>query len=296
MIDLIRLYSTRQSEFEGVLCDINNEFPYVLASHDYHTGEFHYPIKTAVKNFNLHVSAKRFQMWGSIHKYFNLVNGDGNQNHNDFSYSNLKFSIERLLTRIPLLGQCSLTQLEFGFNIKIDELPSSFIKNKVHLYEFKTHKEFTHKKNHILKRFYKENYEIKIYSKSEQYGIQDKNILRVEIKFTNSKEFRKLGIYWLEDLLDKNNLEKLFTLLKTEIGKLIIVDTQLDGISKYKSSQLQQYVNSDFWRAIPKRAKKRKYYRHRDNCIALLNESKINEDKMQILALIDAKFQQLINS
>src|SRR5699024_10959825 len=101
----------------------------------------------------------------------------------------------------------------------------------------------------VYKEFEKGNYRLKIYNKGRQQCKNLENILRIEIKLLDKRDFNKNGIYVLSDLENKDNLhflyDKLFTLVKS---RLMCVDN-IEGrnFTNYKKTKLYKYCSPKFW-------------------------------------------------
>lgn len=65
-------------------------------------------------NIQLKVKRNSIEVKNSLHKFFNLLNDKGNQNYNDFSYTNLVEAIETLARNIKGLNHYGLEVHRFG--------------------------------------------------------------------------------------------------------------------------------------------------------------------------------------
>ncbi|MDL2303079.1 hypothetical protein LJC28_01660 [Dysgonomonas sp. OttesenSCG-928-D17] len=132
---------------------------------------------------------------GSLHKFKN----NGVHNADDFEYSDLKQVIEDLYNELGINPSCAaIKSLEIGINIKLPYNPLMFIDSIV-----KHGRKLPEVGDTGVKIPYQQ-YEIKIYSKSQQNQIfRNGNILRFEVKFKKMCKARKeLGkVEYLEDLL-----------------------------------------------------------------------------------------------
>jgi hypothetical protein len=140
---------------------------------------------------------------GSLHKFYN----DGKHNFDDFDLPKLKRAIYDLHEQFGVdINSARLTNLEIGINIITDFNPSEFLNSLI----FHRGKPFTRQigKKKDYTECEHEQFYIKIYNKSLQYGLS-KNILRIEVKFRKMEIPNRLGIHVLSDLLDVSKIKKL---------------------------------------------------------------------------------------
>ena len=263
MIDFIKLYWTDKSLLEPFVCNEAN-FSSLIKSIDWHTSEICYPYRTELKNMKVSVCEKTGNVQNSLHMLHNVLERKGNQNHNDFTYSLLCETIEYINQKLPDINNAKITQLEFGLNIQTDIPAEYIIQRNVLMHKYKG---YNHNKQYFgngeLKQFDHTNYAIKIYDKAKQFDL-DQNILRLELKFRNSKDFHDLGIFKVNDLKDKAKLTELFKLLLQRFEELTIID-ELDSSIELSHEDLQRfslYRNSNYWtedlRNTPRQIKSRK--------------------------------------
>lgn len=132
---------------------------------------------------------------GSLHKFKN----NGEHNADDFEYSDLEQAIEDLYNELGINpSHAAIKSLEIGINIKLPYNPLMFIDSIV------KHGRKLPEVDNIGVKIPYQQYEIKIYSKSQQDRIfHNENILRCEVKFKKMcKAKKELGkVECLEDLL-----------------------------------------------------------------------------------------------
>lgn len=294
MIDFIKLLWRNKSAYEGFL--LREEiFPDLDASVKYHTGVIEYPYRSNLGHFNVGVSTNQGYLKNSIHKDYNNRVLGREQNYSDFSYFNLCESIDYLDKTVPCLSESRLTQLEFGFNIDMGDVNvTDFINNQVLMKNYKPH--------HILKTFngagtFKQfnnyNYCIKIYDKGKQFNL---NILRFEIRFSNSVEFNKLDIYQLKHLKNKNKLRGLLCVLLMRFDEMMIVNNiPVEDIYNNDLHKISQFKSSDYWNELLKNRSRTQISRKKKECEELFENNGVWESKKTLRTKIIEKFLRLIN-
>lgn len=293
MVDFIKVIYKDKSTVESLIYnpDIFKELEVIL---DYHTGEIKYPYRAKLDIMDIAVSKNRFTIKNSIHKLYNSLSGYGNQNYNDFGYSNLCYAIDYLKEKITGIGAIRLSNLEFGLNIIVPKSAEDLIKYNIYMHQlkgFNHDKEFKGKGK--LKEFVHSNYSIKIYDKAKQFGLTE-NILRFEIKFTKSIEFNKLGVYNLKDLKNKNNLNRLFDYLLKRFDELTIID-DYSHLTIEEKTTIEAYSNFIHWEKLT-RANRNKKSKEKKEFNKLLVNHNLLTLKKELRVLLQKKFSELINN
>lgn len=162
------------------------------------------------KCFEIVKYRSHIELSGSIHKYYNMINSKGEQNHNDFSREDFCKALERLEIELGIpVAEFPLIQLEFGVNIRPDFIVKDFLQENVLAYDYKPHS-VGKDKGHFgfIKEFETTQFWAKIYDKGSQYQLESQ-VLRVELKYKLSAYLRRLGIGSLNDLKNTSKWENL---------------------------------------------------------------------------------------
>lgn len=247
---------------------------------------------------------------GSLHKFFN----DGLHNYNDFNFSDLVRTINRLQELFSINpAKVYLENLEFGVNIILPFTPDKVINSLViHKGEpFKTvASKYTGGKGSAVECVHG-NYIIKIYDKGTQYD-QNQNILRIEIKAIKMAyfQFYKIPIETLADLLKTDNLQGLSRLLLKMVNDCLFVDPSLlfqENINEPDKLILARGSNANYWNQLKPKSKNfekgnkdpdynrthKKYYKELGRFENLLNKYESNL-KTQIVKLTGDKLTDLL--
>ena len=116
MIDFIKIHYRDKSDFESFVL-MEGNFENVYGQVDAHTGEIGYPYKTKFETMDYVVSQKTGYIKNSLHKFYNNAVYGQDQNHNDFTYSNLKHSINHLRRKMVDLDCPKYKQISSRVNI-----------------------------------------------------------------------------------------------------------------------------------------------------------------------------------
>ena len=297
MVDFIKLYWNDKSRLEPFVTDKTN-FEVLYSVLEEHTGEISYPKKTKIENMLVVVCKNSAYVKNSIHKLYNLLQNKSEHNHNEFNYSNLIWTIDKLSSQLTDLSSAVVTQLEFGFNITTEIPAEVIIENSVLMYDYKgyNHDKEYHGKGK-LKQFDRSTYLIKVYDKAKQYGLEE-NILRFELKLFRRNGIKNLGIIHLDDLKDKTLLKNLFDLTLKRFDDMIIIDsiTESNNISLMDQKSLGNYLNPNFWHNKFEKVHPEARARHKRKFNALLIKYDLLKLKETLRSALIEKFKVLINN
>lgn len=301
MIDFIKIYYSDKKSFEAYILEEGN-FKDVYQQVETHTGDILYPLRTKFENMDYVVSEKSGYIKNSLHKFYNHILYDEDQNFNDFTYSSLCHSIDHLSSKMTDIRNTGITQLEVGLNINTPIPAEKIIRKNILMHNYSG---FNHNKKYYgqgeLKQFDHSTYFIKIYDKAKQYRREfnlTENILRFELKIIKARDFQELGIFNLYDLKDKSKLRRLFKLLIDRFDELTITD----DISNYEQfngndgQNLLKYQNPRFWEDLSENNKRQTKSRYKKDFERILNEYNLLKTKQSLRALLVKKFINLMNN
>lgn len=295
MIDFIKLYWNDKDRLQSYVLSEGN-FDEVNMVLEKHSGQIKYPYTTHFTGMKVGLTQKSGYVKNSLHKSYNILKTGIEHNFNDFTYSSICEEIDYLGSKLVDLDKSRITQLEFGLNILID-IPAEFlIRRNILMHKLKgaNHNRQYYGKGE-LKQFDYYNYVLKIYDKAKQYGL-NANMLRLEVKFTKSKDFQALGIFNIKDLNDKLKLRKLFLLLLERFDELTIIDDYLDSWLTLKDlNTLKRYVNPSYWEVDLIDKTRQTKLRHKKKFEAILNKYNLLKTKSILRSLLIQKFIYLIN-
>lgn len=294
MIDNIKMNASDKYRLENHI--VKKKVIQLVSPFDIETGEImEYPKRGKDLNLEISLTKNYSYIKGSLHKYHNMKNDKGEQNYDDFRYSDVKEEILGLITKYEIEDSNYLTNLEFGFNLTVEKNPQVIIDNNLLMYNFKApNKNLKFSGRGDYKEFQITGHCIKLYSKSKQFK-QESNILRIELKITNKLYLRKMGIFKLEDLLNKDILRGLYVDLKSKIEKLVIIDG-FDGkkIPENDQNRLNEYTNPNYWIRIKVTKSYKQIARLKKDFKILVIKYNLLETKTEILNKIESKFLELL--
>ena len=294
MIDNIKIFATEKQRLENHI--VNNGVIQLVSPFNIETGEImEYPKRG--KDFNLDISLTKQSSYikGSLHKYHNIRNDKGDQNYDDFSYPDIVSEVKDLLVKYDLDDSNYLTNLEFGLNIVVIKDPQLIIDNNVLMNNCKApNKNLKFSGRGDYKEFHTDSHWIKVYNKSKPFKL-DSNILRLELKMIKKVYINKLGVFKLEDLLNKNTLRRLYVDLKSKIEGLVIVD-EFEGktIPVEHLNRLNEYINPNYWIRLKSSKTSNQIYKLKKDFKLLLDKYQLLETKKEILIKMGIKFLELL--
>ena len=221
----------------------------------------------------------RTTIQGSLHKFWNL----GAHNYNDFNFSAFSDVLDTLKKDFGIQPeQCILNCLEVGINVT-PPIPTNDILDYCFLHKTKP---FEYQKNSDegkYKQCEHSHYFIKLYNKALHYRKQgfdiESEIMRFEIKYKKMERVNNLGIYTLNDILNKG-----FGIFKNELltewQNILFYDTTIVSNSK----RLTNHKNPLYWSDLVSKPTKSNYYKHRGFLKDLTIKS--SENRHQILTEI----------
>jgi hypothetical protein len=294
MIDFVKFLVLDRHSFENHIVktkviDLNTKF-------NQSTGEVEeYPKRGKDGNLNLAITLNTASISGSIHKYHNEKSKKVCQNFDDFYFSQIEKQIWGLIKKYKIENSTSITNLEFGFNLAVEKDPQIILDSNILMNNFKApNKNLKFSGKGDLKEFQMTDYSIKIYNKSKQYNL-DTNILRVELKITLKRFLKKLGIFKLEDLLNKEAFLWLFEALRDKFEGLIIVDEFQDKIMlETDKDKLNKYSNPNYWISIKSTKSPKQIIRLKKDFEFLLEKHNLLKTKNDILVKLENKFFELM--
>lgn len=294
MIDNIKIFASEKQRLENHI--VNNGVIQLVSSFDIGTSEImEYPKRG--RDYNLEVSLTKQSSYikGSLHKHHNIRNNKGDQNYDDFSYPDIVSEVKDLLVKYELGDSNYLTNLEFGLNIVVNKDPQLIIDNNVLMNNCKApNKNLKFSGRGDYKEFHTDSHWIKVYNKSKPFK-QDCYILRLELKMIKKVYINKLGVFKLEDLVDKNNLRRLYFDLKSKIEGLVIVD-EFEGktIPLQHLNRLNEYMNPNYWLRLKSSKTSNQIYKLKKDFKLLLEKYQLLETKKEILLKMEIKFLELL--
>ena len=195
-------------------------------------------------DFIYYYESKRLCFSGSLHVFYNAINGDGEHNNNDFGIDQF-YSV--LSTFESLWGikpyNIHISQLEWGYNIKHPYSSDSIIQGCI-MHKNVPFKDTFTKTDGTYYVSSKCHYQIKIYNKALQHKINSKQILRIERKQTNYSIYcRKYGIgQSLQDLIDSNFIGLMDNLIENW-NEIVFFDHTITSTN----NRITKYNNPVFW-------------------------------------------------
>lgn len=231
---------------------------------------------------------------GSLHKHWNIINGRGDHNHNDFTLLDLTGVILDLCECFNLFpGTCIIENFEFGVNmippIPVNEILRSVINHKGKPFN----RQFSQKMNFMECEH--RQYYLKLYDKGLQFGRG--NILRFEIKTRKMEIVKIANIETLLDLSKPDNMNRLGTILTGNFSDILFYDYTIPetGINARERLILTQGQNPLFWQEYQK-TNPDNYFKKRNRFKDLVKKFG-NQDIQEIaFPLIGQKWNELLTS
>ena len=243
-IDLKRLYNLPQLEFKTEVSEKTG----VLSTK--HTAYYHF-CKIVIYDSGLILFS------GSIHKLYNSIKNQKAPNYNEKQKETYKgfngnqFTISQILevrTHLEVLFDCEPQQMqfqniEFGVNTQPNFEPKLFLKGLL----YHNGKNFEYRFENNFAQVEHQQYFIKIYNKSGQFGIS-KHTVRVELKVTKAEYLKNLNIKTFEDI-NQRTLENALKSLLKRFDEVVYYDYTINkkNFTKRQKETLNNYSNPRYW-------------------------------------------------
>ena len=297
MQDNIRIFFKDKIKFESIIkksrsfnCTVNSE------DIEKESSKINiYPIKGQIGSMTYFINENSAYLENSIHKYHNNLTMEKDINYNDFSYCNLTQTLDDLRNQIPEYDflDTKITNLEFGFNIKIDRSVKDLIGKNILLHDFKPHYFFNDKNRFVMKKFKIGNRMLKIYDKGRQNNLPYE-LLRIELKYnTKQLNHKKIGIFNFFDLYDPYKNYLLFKDFLEVYEKLIIVDYRFEeNLTENEIANLGNKLEYTYWKDRTDISDSAKY-RNKKKFLKYLPDKNLNKNFVYLKNKILEKFNLL---
>jgi hypothetical protein len=212
-----------------------------------------------------------------------------------FTYTDLREEIIGLCMALHLSpSQCTIRNIEVSVNVNLPYSASEYCMNSLLSYKGEPFIAYDKTKGKSLGVVCKmEQYWVKVYSKSLQYGLPS-HLLRVEVKIKRMQKIADYSIKTLSDLMIKSRVMPLLTLVLKSWNNILVFDLAcIDSLSlKRRDRELLLCGRSRDWKAQLKNPKlydkKRSKFR---NLVKLYGVGSQSE----IASLLEKQWHFLIN-
>lgn len=220
-----------------------------------HTGEQVDDVRRASfrgMNMELKPAATGYRLTinGSLHKYYN----GGNHNANEFPFTDLQYAVNSLSAAIGIEpANMELHGIEIGINVPLPFTPLRVLNNAV-CYKNKPFRPI-HKRNKrkgLICCLY--DYDVKLYDKAEQSGIDCGYLLRIEVKVNKMRYLQGYGLATLEDLIALSKIYPLVQVLTHVLDSIIWTDSEVD-LHRMNNREQKQWLylsNPTSWEGMNK--------------------------------------------
>ena len=228
---------------------------------------------------------------GSIHK--NHFNGS---NFEDFSHSMLVYQIKKLIAIKGIdKDKMFLRNLEVGINIQVSFKTIDYLSENILIYKGKPFNYYDYDKKGVSIGYYRDlpkQFMVKIYDKSLQNNLPF-NLLRYEIKYFKMQTINQKGIYYLSDLCNKSNLEKLHRQILTKFDYILLNEKPKKRLNKTRNAYYLKVSSPRFWEKLSK-AKNNVQFQNERRKFEAFKSKYCSNIKNTLKSSMEAKFEELI--
>lgn len=244
---------------------------------------------------NLKTKFSTINITGSIHKY-----AQNNTNHQDFTFANVKDTINELCNTLHLNpSNCLLHHIEFGLNINpvhsTTDILNSIILCKGIDYE---KKEFNN--TGYLKSFEFSQYKIKIYDKGKQYDLNN-NLLRFEVKVQRMQYLHSKGIKinTLQDLTTSVFYTDLLKVIILNIDNILFYDYRIEQLQVLNKNHLlimAKGANPQYWIKLKNLVSANTFYKKLNEFKTLVSKYAPTDLQTELKNIVENKWNNLLNT
>lgn len=221
---------------------------------------------------------------GSWHKY-----AQGGTNHGDFTLSEFRAAVGEVCKTFALDPfALHLLQCEAGANVQVPGTAADVLHALVCHgpgIDFERHRWFQDRI--IARKAIRTEYEVKIYDKGGQYQL-DRELLRIEVKFTKARQFQKLNIHTLGDLLHPDAWQRLELRIRDIYDELTIAEPSFDlpNLTASDCMFATLATTAAYWQGLTKEGR----YKARNRYTELVEQFAPRNLKAEVRALLSDKF------
>ena len=259
------------------------------------------PLRCKVENIKCKQSKRSgFTMSGSLHKYLNRKTFGEDQNHNDFSLEKVCEAIHLITEDTGLEPDSTyIHSMEFGVNIDPGMPACELLNNHIVSLGTKSPIRRINQVDYNLMKFGKTEKTLKLYDTALKHGLEDMNLLRVELKFNKARQIKKvIGVeeLTLALLMEKDTYIHLKSCLLSVFDDLLILDTLIPK-STFTADQIalfNLFANSKIWEQSKNPYSPSQKYRMRQKFCDLVQKSDLLQTKNRLEVVLNDKLNYLI--
>ncbi|OBQ56514.1 hypothetical protein JJL45_13165 [Tamlana sp. s12] len=297
MIDFLKIRINDKEDFESFV-QSNTAFKKTYKAYSNEDGLF-YPIVGKVYNMEFRITKTEAVISGSIHKFYNNISGLGNINYNDFTLMDFYSAIDYLCDTFLIdKTKTTITNLEFGFNVLINKPSSYFIEQSVQMFDFQPYdNRITTRAGTSFKIFKKSDFSIKIYDKGKESKLEQKNLLRIELKIIQKRFLNNIGVNSL-DQVDEIAVSRLFKAFVERYNKLLIIDSvsPWNALETHERVFYENYTNPCYWVKLRDTKSSQEIRKDKKKIMSFIKKIGYDSTKTQIQELISSKYHQLLSA
>lgn len=226
---------------------------------------------------------------GSFHKYAQC-----GANWGDYTFTQFVATVAELCDTFDLDPHTlRLTQLEAGANVE-PPLRTSRVLQAIVCHgpgvNFERHRWFQGRT--LARKAVRSEYELKDYDKGSQYRL-DRDVLRIEVKFTKAVQLHRLGIYTVNDLLNPAAWERLRARVMEIYGELFIAEpsVHLPSLTASQRTFVELARSPHYWQELKRGARHKARARYAD----IVQRFAGGDLKDALGRTLDAKLNDLLN-
>jgi hypothetical protein len=298
MIESIRVYYKPKKEYQNSVLN-SNLFYNMVCKYDYKSDFMDYPIKASIDGISIFID--EYKSFISIHlKTFHNSLDDTKKlsSIQNISFTQIMNLLEKVEPYLLNVYKTKISQIQLQLSIPTEVSAKSIIENNILMFKYHYYNHNKRKNNNgkkILKEFEFTNFSFIFRAFKEG----DKaNYLSIFFKMNKSAEFKELDIKHIHDLVEKEKLKKLFSILLKRYNQFIIVDN-IDSYEIFEDNDknlIQKFMTYGYWDNMSKTISKQALHNQKKNFEGLLSKYELLKLKNTFKSKLELAFEKFINN
>jgi len=263
-------------------------------TYDMNTGELKEQKSDSIRGMKITIHPSgRVIIDGSLHKFHNA----GFHNHNDFTWTSLKLSIQEIerITSVQA-SEIQVIRLEYGLNLTTRLNANDVVNGVVFLKRNPFEKTATSGRNGNYCQADFSDYRFKVYNKTAQYKLSEQKV-RLEVHAKKMRHINQClkttGQIYLSDILHKESFEYFCKDLIDKWSECVFVDP-LQDIPFEQKNQMQLYSSWVYWKDLIDTRCRGTIRNHKEK-LKQLNQKYCSNIQEELLRQIINKRQLILN-
>lgn len=297
MIESIRLYYKPKKEYQNNVLN-SKLFENKACEYDFISDLIDYPIVISTDGISVFIDEYRSYITIHLKTFYNSLDDVKKiSSIQNISFSQLMNLLQKVKPYLLDIKKTKISQIQLKLSFPTEVSGKSIIERNILMFKYKyyNHNKKKNKQN-ILKVFELNN--ISFTFSADKKDVHKANFLNVILKMNKSAEFKETQINNIHQLLEKEKLERLFSIFLKRYNQLLIVDA-IDNYEIFKGNDkklMQNFMTYDYWNNTSKIISKQALYNQKKKFESLLSKYELLKLKNTFRSELELAFEKFINN